>query len=108
MVSKEGVSVDPSKIEAVSTPRNVAEIQSFLGIAGYYQRLVKDFSKIARPLTFLMRKQNRFKWDESCDTSFLTLKESLTTAQVLALPEGSENFEVYTDASKNGLGCILM
>ncbi|XP_074265877.1 uncharacterized protein LOC141588329 [Silene latifolia] len=111
VISKEGVSVDPNKIEAVSSwkaPKNVAEIRSFLGLAGYYRRFVKDFSKIARPITALMRKENRFKWDESCEAAFQTLKDRLTTAPVLALPEGSEGFEVYTDASKNGLGCVLM
>ncbi|XP_074293257.1 uncharacterized protein LOC141620231 [Silene latifolia] len=110
-MSKEGVSVNPCKIEAVSKwekPKNVADVRSFLGLAGYYRRFVKDFSKLAKPLTPLMRKENRFKWDESCEMTFLTLKERLTTAPILALPEGSENFEVYTDASKNGLGCVLM
>ncbi|XP_074304823.1 uncharacterized protein LOC141639644 [Silene latifolia] len=72
------------------------------------RRFVKDFSKIAKPLTSLMRKENRFVWDESCEKAFLTLKERLTTAPILALPDGSENFEVYTDASKHGLGCVLM
>ncbi|XP_074293310.1 putative mitochondrial protein AtMg00860 [Silene latifolia] len=111
VISKKGVVVDPSKIEALSrweSPKNVAEIRSFLGLAGYYQRFVKDFSKIARPLTALMRKDNRFKWDESCETAFLTLKERLTAVLILTLPNGSENLEVYTDASKNGFGCVLM
>ncbi|XP_074306469.1 uncharacterized protein LOC141641716 [Silene latifolia] len=111
VISKEGVSVDPSKIEAVTrwqSPKNVGEIRSFLGLAGYYRRFVKDFSKIAKPLTSLMRKENRFVWDESCEKAFLTLKERLTTALILALPDGNDNFEVYTDASKKGLGCVLM
>ncbi|XP_074300512.1 uncharacterized protein LOC141631788 [Silene latifolia] len=98
IISKEGVAVDPSKIEAVSNweaPKNIAEIKSFLGLAGYYRRFVKDFSKFARPMTTLMRKENRFRWDESYETVFQTLKERLTTAQVLALPEGSENFEIW-------------
>ncbi|XP_074296346.1 uncharacterized protein LOC141626416 [Silene latifolia] len=72
------------------------------------QRFVKDFSKIAKSLTTLMRKENRFKLGESCEKAFLTLKERLTTASILAFPEGSMNFELYTDASKNGLGCVLM
>ncbi|XP_074318627.1 putative mitochondrial protein AtMg00860 [Silene latifolia] len=111
IISKEGVIVDPTKIEAVSrwvAPKNVAEIRSILGLAGYYRRFLKDFFKIARPLTTFMRKESHFKWDGSCETAFLTLKERLTTAPVLALPEGSEKFEVYTEASKNGLGCVLM
>ncbi|XP_074300152.1 putative mitochondrial protein AtMg00860 [Silene latifolia] len=111
IIAKEGVAVDPTKNEAMSrwvSPKNMAEIRSFVGLAGYYRRFMKDFSKIARPLTSLMRKEIRFKWEESCETTFLTLKERLTTAPVLALPEGSENFVVYTDASKNGRGCVLM
>ncbi|XP_074277889.1 putative mitochondrial protein AtMg00860 [Silene latifolia] len=96
VISREGVAMDPTKIEAVSkwvAPKNVAEIRSFLGLAGYYRRFVKDFSKIARTLTSLMRKENCFTWDRSCDTAFLTLKERLTTTPLLAFPEGSENFE---------------
>ncbi|XP_074288790.1 uncharacterized protein LOC141613946 [Silene latifolia] len=111
IISKEGVAMHTTKIEAVSrwvAPKNVTEIRSFLGLAGYYRLFVKDFSKIARPLTSLMKKESRFKWDESCETAFLTLKERQTTAPLLALPEGNENFEVYTDDSKNGLGCVLM
>ncbi|XP_074265735.1 putative mitochondrial protein AtMg00860 [Silene latifolia] len=81
VISREGVVVDPTKIEAVSkwvAPKNVAEIRSFLGLTGYYRRFVKDFSKIAGPLTSLIRTKNRFKWDGSCETTFLTLKERLT------------------------------
>ncbi|XP_074306818.1 putative mitochondrial protein AtMg00860 [Silene latifolia] len=98
-------------IEAVTnwgTPKNVANIQSFLGLAGYYRRFVKYFSKIARPMTAMMRKETRFRWDKSSETAFQTLKERLTTAPVIALLEGSENFVVYIYASKNGLGCVLM
>ncbi|XP_074290661.1 putative mitochondrial protein AtMg00860 [Silene latifolia] len=111
VISREGVSVDSTKIETVSkwvAPKNIAKIRSFLGLAGYYRRFVKDFSMIARPLTSLMRKDNCFKWDGSSETAFLTLKENLITAPMLALPEGSKNFEVYTDASKSSLGCVLM
>ncbi|XP_074299507.1 putative mitochondrial protein AtMg00860 [Silene latifolia] len=108
---KEGVLVDPSKVEAVSNwarPKNVVDIRSFLGLRGYYRRFVKDFSKIGKPLTNLMREENRFRWDESCEEAFQTLKERLTTTLILGLPDGSDNFEVYTDASKNVLGCVLM
>ncbi|XP_074282959.1 putative mitochondrial protein AtMg00860 [Silene latifolia] len=111
VISKEGVAVDTSKIEAVSNQeaqKKVAEIQSLLGLAGYYRRFVNDFSKIARPVTALMRKENRFRWDASSETSFQTLKERLTTTHILAFPEGSENFEVYTIAYKNSLDCVSM
>ncbi|XP_074265689.1 putative mitochondrial protein AtMg00860 [Silene latifolia] len=102
VVSKEGVFVDPSKIEAVSiweAPKNVAEVRSFLGLDGYYRRFVKYFSKIIKPLTALMRKENKFtSWDEASATTFLKLKDRLTTTPILTFSEGSENFEVYTDA----------
>ncbi|XP_074300448.1 putative mitochondrial protein AtMg00860 [Silene latifolia] len=111
VISKEGMAVDPSKIEAVSrweSPKNVVKIRSFLGLAGYYRRFAKDFSKIARLLTALMRKDIHFKWKGSCETAFLTLKERLTTTPIFTLPNRSENVKVYIDASKNGFGCVLM
>ena len=111
VISAEGVSVDQSKIEAVSswkTPGNGAEVRSFLGLAGYYRRFVKDFAKIARPLTSLTKKTVRFVWDDRCESAFRELKRRLTTAPVLVLPEEGLDFEVYSDASLRGLGCVLM
>ena len=77
VVSKEGVSVDPAKIEAVSswpTPRNVTEIRSFLGLAGYYRRFVEGFSRIAAPLTALTRKDKKYEWTPKCEENFHKLK----------------------------------
>ncbi|KAL8133843.1 hypothetical protein AgCh_009056 [Apium graveolens] len=88
VISKEGIKVDPVKIEAVSKweqPKTPTEIRSFLGLAGYYQRFVKDFSKIASPLTKLTRKKEKFVWTEKCEESFQELKRRLVTAPVLAL-----------------------
>ena len=84
------------------------EIHSFLGLAGYYRRFVKDFSKLARPMTQLLKKESKFIWLESCETAFQDLKSRLTTAPILTLPEDGVEFDVYCDASKNGLGCVLM
>ena len=73
VISKEGVQVDPKKVEAVSNwprPTNVTEIRSFLGMAGYYRRFVKDFSRISASLTRLVRKQVKFEWDDTCEQSF--------------------------------------
>ncbi|KAA0061201.1 pol protein [Cucumis melo var. makuwa] len=111
VVSSEGVSVDPAKIEAVTNwprPSTVSEIRSFLGLAGYYRRFVEDFSRIASPLTQLTRKGIPFVWSPACERSFQELKQKLVTAPVLTVPDGSGNFVIYSDASKKGLGCVLM
>ncbi|KAL4037959.1 hypothetical protein IC575_001562 [Cucumis melo] len=111
VVSSEGVSVDPAKIEAVTNwtrPSTVSEIRSFLGLAGYYRRFVEDFSRIASPLTQLTRKGTPFVWSPACEKSFQELKQKLVTAPVLTVPDGSGNFVIYSDASKKGLGCVLM
>ncbi|KAA0025895.1 pol protein [Cucumis melo var. makuwa] len=107
----EGVSVDPTKIEAVTSwprPSTVSEIRSFLGLAGYYRRFVEDFSRIARPLTQLTKKGTPFVWSPACESSFQELKQKLVSAPVLTVPDGSESFVIYNDASKKGLGCVLM
>ncbi|XP_073304134.1 uncharacterized protein [Primulina huaijiensis] len=80
----------------------------FLGLAGYYRRFIADFSKIALPLTTLTRKTVKFEWTNECQQSFQELKDKLTSAPVLSLPEGVEDFVVFTDASKKGLGAVLM
>ncbi|KAJ9173860.1 hypothetical protein P3X46_016953, partial [Hevea brasiliensis] len=109
--SSEGIKVDPSKIEAVlnwKPPRNVTEIRSFLGLAGYYRRFVKGFSMLASPLTKLLRKDVKFQWTDKCQQSFDELKRCLTEAPVLTLPTPGKEYTVYSDASHNGLGCVLM
>jgi hypothetical protein len=103
--------VDPHKIEAIvnwSRPSNVTELRSFLGLAGYYRRFVKGFSVIASPLTQLTRKGAKFEWTNRCEDAFQELKRRLVEAPVLTVPSGQGGFEVYSDASKNGLGCVLM
>ena len=111
VVSKEGISVDPGKVEAVTKwqrPKNVFEVRSFLGLAGYYRRFVEGFSKISNPLTQLTRKSVPFQWSDACEKSFQELKQRLVTAPILTIPTDSDGFVVYSDASKNGLGCVLM
>ncbi|XP_062088884.1 uncharacterized protein LOC133795448 [Humulus lupulus] len=111
IVSKDGIAVDPSKIEAVSKwnrPTNVSEVRSFLGLAGYYRRFVEGFSKIAMPLTQLTRKNHKFEWTEACEKSFQDLKQRLVSAPVLTIPSGSGGLVIYSDASKQGLGCVLI
>ena len=111
MVRKDGIKVYPAKIEAISKweqPKNPTEIRSFLGLAGYYRRFVKDFAKIATPLMKLTRKNEKFTWNEKCEESFQELKRRLVTAPVLALPYKGGNFVIYSDASLKGLGRVLM
>ena len=111
IVGRDGIQVDPSKIEAVRDwprPRNVAEVRSFLGLASYYRRFVEGFSKLATPLTELTRKSLKFVWSDKCENSFQELKQRLISAPVLSLPIDGEKFVVYCDASRQGLGCVLM
>jgi hypothetical protein len=111
ILTAEGVAVDPEKVKAVSNwqqPTNVSEIRSFLGLVGYYRRFIERFSKIARPTTELLKKEKKFTWTESCERSFQELKRRLTTAPVLTLPDIQRDFVIYCDASRQGLGCVLM
>ena len=89
-------------------PINVPEVQSFLGLAGYYRRFVEGFSIMAGPLTKLLRKGVPFLWDDHCQRAFDELKQRLTTAPILTLPSGKEGFVLYSDVSYQGLGCVLM
>ncbi|PKA58643.1 RNA-directed DNA polymerase like [Apostasia shenzhenica] len=111
VISAEGVSVDPHKISAIvdwPKPTSVSEIRSFLGLVGYYRKFVKSFSQIAMPLSKLTQKAVQFEWDVDCEASFQKLKECLVSAPILTLPEGSNGFQIYSDASFQGLGCVLM
>jgi len=111
VISGNGIAVDPSKVDAVSqweTPKSVTEVRSFLGLAGYYRRFIEGFSKLALPLTQLTCKGKAFVWDVHCENSFNELKKRLTTAPILILPKPDEPFVVYCDASKLGLGGVLM
>ena len=111
VISVERVSVDPQKIEEVvnwKPPKNVSEVRSFLGLAGYYRKFVEGFSRIAAPLTKMTRKDIKYDCVDACQQSFEELKVRLTSAPVLALPNGRDGFVVYSDASRQGFGCALM
>nr|GEY55026.1 reverse transcriptase [Tanacetum cinerariifolium] len=111
IVSAEGITMDPAKVEAITKwprPTSVTEVHSFLGLAGYYRRFVEGFSRLALPLTKLMRKGEKFVWNDEREKSFEELKQRLVSAPVLTLPSGSGGFQIYSDASKKGLGCVLM
>ncbi|GJR68882.1 putative reverse transcriptase domain-containing protein [Tanacetum coccineum] len=107
----EGITMDPAKVEAITKwprPTSVTEVRSFLGLAGYYRRFVEGFSRLALPLTKLMRKGEKFVWNEEREKSFEELKQRLVSSPILTLPSGSGGFQIYSDASKKGLGCVLM
>ena len=111
IVLAEGIKVDLTKIEAVvnwKPPRNVIEVRSFLGLAGYYRRLVRGFSVVASPLTKLLRKRINFEWTDKCQNSFEQLKGMLVEAPVLTQPTSGTEYTLYSDASGIGLGCVLM
>jgi hypothetical protein len=111
IITDGGIAVDPSKVQDVlnwSPPKIVPEIRSFLGLVGYYRRFIEEFSKIVKPLTTMLEKGKVFKWDEKCQASFDELKKRLTTTPVLIMPDIHKGFDVYCDASRQGLGCVLM
>ncbi|KAK8521849.1 hypothetical protein V6N12_066431 [Hibiscus sabdariffa] len=111
VVSSEGIRVDPKKVEAIvnwKQPISVTEIRSFLGLAGYYRRLVSGFSKVAAPLTKLLQKGVKYEWSDARQQAFEKLKEALINAPVLTQPVSGKEFVVYSDASYVGLGCVLM
>ena len=89
-------------------PTSVHEVQSFLGLAGYYHRFIPYFSKIAKPMTRLLQKDEKFVWTPECEAAFHTLRTMLTTAPVLAQPDIEKPFDVFWDALGTDLECVLM
>ncbi|GJT07290.1 putative reverse transcriptase domain-containing protein [Tanacetum coccineum] len=111
VIDNKGVHVDPAKVEAIrnwSAPTTPKEVRQFLGLAGYYRRFIEGFSLISKPLTKLTEKNKKYEWGTDEDEAFQTLKQKLCSAPILALPEGTENFVVYCDASHKGFGAVLM
>jgi hypothetical protein len=103
--------VDPAKVREIvawSIPSIAAEVQSFLGLAGYYRRFIEGFSKIAKPMTSLLEKGKEFKWTWKCQDSFNQLKLRLTSPLVLIMPDLQKRYDIYYDACGQGLGCVLM
>ena len=111
VVSAEGISVDPSKVQDVlnwKPPKTVHQVRSFLGLVGYYRRFIPNFSQLTKPITNLLKNDVKFKWSPQCQEAFLKLRKLLTTAPVLAQPNIIQSFDVYCDASGIGLGYVLM
>lgn len=110
LITADGVKPNPAKIEAIKNFKNlktVKDVQSFLGLAGYYRKFIKNFSSIARPLTRLTQKEMIFDWTPDCEKAFYDLRHALTTAPVLRFPNFEEQFTLTTDASNHGLGAVL-
>ena len=111
VVSVSGVSVDPENVKAVMSweqPKSVFEIRSFLGLVECYRRVIEDFSRLAAPMTRLTRKEVKFDWDDRCEEAFQELKRRLTSAPFLIVPDRRQGYTLYCDASRGGLGCVLM
>jgi hypothetical protein len=111
VLSGDGISVYPTKVQEVldwKARTMVFEVRSFLSLAGYYRRFILDFSKIAKPMTLLLRKNEKFVWTPTCEEAFHTLQTLLTSAPILAQPNIEKPFDVYCDALGTGLGCVLM
>ena len=105
----EGIVVDPKKIKAIiewPVPKDVADIQSFMGITVYYRRFIEGFSKMAYHITSLQNKGTKFNWSQKCRDSFNKLKEILTSVPILNVADPDKDFTVCVDASKEGLGSI--
>nr|GFC65713.1 putative reverse transcriptase domain-containing protein [Tanacetum cinerariifolium] len=110
VVNSEGIHVDPNKIKEVKTWKPLktpTKIRLFLGLAGYYRRFIASFSKIAKPLTLLTRKNKKFEWGDEHENDFQTLKDMLFDALILALPEGLDDFVVYCDVSNQGKANVV-
>jgi len=111
VLSEEGISVDPTKVQEVldwKVPTSVHEVRSFLGLVGYYLRFILEFSKISKPMTHLLQKDEKFVWTPECEEAFHKLRTLLTSAPVLAQPYIEKPFDIFCDASSVGLGCELM
>ena len=107
VISKEGISIDLEKIEAIMewlTPRNVTDVRYFMGLEGYYIRFIKGFSRVAHPITSLERKHVNFAWFAKCEDNFLQLEELLTSALVLKIVDPKKDFLVCTNACIEGFG----
>jgi hypothetical protein len=111
VISKGGISMDLAKVTTIidwKIPSIVSEVRSFLGLAGYYRRFIEGFSRIAKPMTSLLEKGKEFKWTGECQESFDQLRSKLMATAVLIMPDLQKNFDIYCDASRQNLGCVLM
>src|SRR4051794_25648650 len=102
---------NPERVQAVldwTPPESVKQVRSFLGLASYCRSFFENFSKVSKSLTKLLKKEKKLEWTPKCEESFQELKRRLNSAPVLAPPDTKKDFEICCDASRQGLGCILM
>lgn len=110
-IIKDGIVVDPEKIRTIMEwpiPKDVANIISFMGLAGYYRRFVEGFSSVTYPITSLQNKGKVFQWTPDCQRSFDYLKHFLTTTPILSIADPNKDYVFYTDSSKEGVGGVLI
>ena len=110
VIGQDGVRPDEKRIEAVKEyprPKTTRELKGFLGLAGYYQRFIPNFSKVAKPLTELLKKDAPYVWNDKTEEAFASLKTSLITEPLLQYPDFSQPFVLTTDASNEAIGAIL-
>jgi len=110
IISAQGVSADQKKVDVMLTwqrPNDLKSLRGFLGLTGYYRRFVRDYGRIVKPLTHLLKKDN-FLWNEEAQHSFHTLKKAMVELLILSVPNFSIPFVIETDASNTGLGAVLM
>ena len=110
IVGRNGIKPDPSKIEKIKNfpvPTNLTQLRAALGLFSYYRKFIKDFSKIAKPMTQLLKKEEEFLWTDTQQRAFEYLKERLISSPILGYPDFEKPFFLYTDASGIGLGAVL-
>src|SRR5260370_20108261 len=110
VINEHGIKMESSKVNAVTNwpvPKNVHELRSFLGLAGYYRRFVKDFSMIASPLTALLHKKKKYEWGAEEEKAYTKLKQAVSSAPILIIPDPQLPYTVVTDASGYAIGAAL-
>jgi len=111
IVGASGIRPDPDKVQAVKdwpTPTTQRQVRAFLGLTGYYRRFIRSYARIALPLTNLTKDHIPWRWKDAEQNAFIQLKEALTSAPVLILPDPSCQYEVFTDASQFAIGAVLL
>src|SRR5258708_22857893 len=109
-VAADGIRVNPEKLTAIvdwPIPTTVKDVRAFLGISGYYRKFIQNYSKVAAPLTELLKDEQRFKWGEEQQSAFNFLKQATTSAPILVLPDMLLPFKVTTDACRRAIGAVL-